>query len=163
MYRRIVSLLLLPCVWLTQSAAVGHSHGGSQPTGHDLRPHVHTNPCSAPHSHDHHHHGPEGHHNHHHHDGDDVPESDAQSSLPEQESPSDHDSDAIYISGVDVIIDVRSVVADELAASFMWAAEGTWSISFSTNPLNDATRWSHPPPRPGYSCALYVRHLSLLI
>src|SRR5260370_1019302 len=65
MYRRVLCLLLLPCVLLTQSASLGHCHGDTEPAGHDLRPHFHTNLTSSCHGHHgHHRHGPGGHHHH---------------------------------------------------------------------------------------------------
>lgn len=40
MFRRVVCLVLLPTVLLTQWASAGRCHGGCQ-TGHDRTPHVH--------------------------------------------------------------------------------------------------------------------------
>ena len=37
LYRHVVSLLLLPCLLLPQSALLAHAHGGGQPAGHDQR------------------------------------------------------------------------------------------------------------------------------
>ena len=163
MFRRVVSLLLLPFVLLTQSAALGHSHGGSQPAGHDLCPHFHTNPITYPCSHGHHHHGPDGHHHQHHHDGDDVPETDRQPT-PEPEPQSDHDSDAVYVTSIDVVINERSAVDNEFSAPSGWVTAGSNpSIASRTNPSQEAARWTHPPPASGYICPLYVRHLALLI
>lgn len=39
--RRVVCLLLVPAVLLTQRAGLCHGHGPAQPAGHDLRPHFH--------------------------------------------------------------------------------------------------------------------------
>src|SRR4051794_7803386 len=67
MYRRVVSLLLLPSLLHLQQLSLGHAHGGSQPPGHDLASHIHIN--TTCHEHDdfgHHHHGDVDHH-----DGDD--------------------------------------------------------------------------------------------
>jgi hypothetical protein len=41
MFRRVVALLLLPTVLLTQWASVRQCHGCSQEAGHDLTPHIH--------------------------------------------------------------------------------------------------------------------------
>lgn len=41
MSRKIVSLILMPFVLLTQSVTFGHSHAGNQPAGHELRAHIH--------------------------------------------------------------------------------------------------------------------------
>lgn len=157
MFHRAVSLVLMPCVLMTQSAVLGHSHGGREPAGHDLRPHFHTQPTSVPghHAYGHHHHGPGSHHHHHHDDGDDAPEP-----LSEQ----DHDSDAVYISSVDVVINGRSAVDEKLAASLLWAtAECNLPTALWANPPRAAAQWPHPPPPSVCSCPLYVWHLALLI
>jgi hypothetical protein len=41
MFRRVVALLLLPTVLLTQWASVRQCHGCSHEAGHDLTPHIH--------------------------------------------------------------------------------------------------------------------------
>ncbi len=157
MYRRVVSLILLPCVLLTQSAAaLGHTHGGSQPTGHDLRPHFHTNSIPASHEHGHHHHGRDDHH--HHDEGDDGDEPDTPEPL------SDHDSDAVFIPSVDVVINDRSAVDEELTGSPLWAPVGlNLATALWADPPSVTANWTHPPPPAGCFCALYVRHLALLI
>jgi hypothetical protein len=166
MYRRIVSLLLLPCVLLTQSVAVfGHAHGGNQPAGHDLRPHFHTNPASARHDHGHHHHGPDGHH-HHHNDGDAPAEPDSKpAQQPEPLSGDEHDSDAVFVDCVDVVITPRSVATDdELAVSLPWATAGLFlPVSLWTDPSQEAANWTHAPPLRDCACPLYLRQLTLLI
>lgn len=107
MFRRIVSLLLLPGVLLTQSLPVlAHSHGEMQPAKHGERPHWHLFDWEGhervDHHHHHHHEHGHRHHNHSHHHHSVAPDG-AQSSL----SPSpnslgwtgariDHDSDAVY-------------------------------------------------------------------
>jgi hypothetical protein len=161
MYRRVVSLLLLPCVLLTRSAALPHAHGSGQPVGHDLRPHIHTHPTSAPHEHGHHREGPGGHH-HDDDDDDDAPESDLQPASPEPLS--DHDSDAVFIPGVDAVVNSRSAVADERVTSPLWSPPGLIrSGAFWDDPPALTAYWIHPPPELSYPCALYVRHLALLI
>lgn len=164
MYRRIVSLLLLPCVLLTQSAAFGHSHGGSQPAGHDLRPHVHTNPVPAGHHHDHddghHHHGHGGHH----HDVVNDVASDAPVTPPTQspEPLSDHDSDAIYVNATDAVAVERSELPG--GACDFWTVftsdllAQAWAV-----PQARPVICGHPPPLPGHVCPLYVKHRALLI
>src|SRR3954447_14918509 len=113
--KRVVCLLLMPSVLLTQWAGRGHCHGGNEPAGHDLRPHLHTNPTSSGHSYDdhhhhgHHHHSPGGHH--HHHDEVEAPEP-AAPPTPQPDPPSDHDSDAIFIDSVDVVVE-RSQVGNK--------------------------------------------------
>lgn len=161
MYRRVVSLLLLPCVLLTQSAAAfGHAHGGGQPGGHHLRPHVHTGPV-APERHDHtDHHGHGGHHHHHDH-GDDAPELTSQPTTPTEPLP-DHDSDAVYIAAVEAVVSGRPVLGDEPGATYSWAIPCPRPFDvFSAITVTGLSSSPHPPPC--CSCPLYVRHLTLLI
>src|SRR5262245_36881514 len=101
MYRQVMSLILVPCVLLTQSVAFGHSHGGREPAGHGLRPHFHTKLGSA---------------GHHHHPGDtDAPEP----GTPAAEPISDHDADAVYLDVVSVVITDRLTANDhEPTAAF---------------------------------------------
>lgn len=163
MLRCVVSLLLVPCVLLTQSAALGHSHGGSKPAGHDLRPHFHTTPTSAVYEHTGHHHGLGGHH-HPHATGDEGPVPDTKTTPPAL-PPSDHDSSAVFTANVDLVASQRSS-ADTAPIGFsLWATSGlNLSATFlSANQQHEAANWTHPPPDSGYSCPLYVRHLALLI
>lgn len=165
MYRRLVSLLLLPCLLLTQSAARGHAHGGATPVGHESRPHFHTAPASAAHSHggDGHSHG-HAHHRHPHTGADDVPGPDVQQ-VPAGESPSDHDSTAVYTASVDLATPQRPSADSEPVGASLWA--DAWlnpSLTFHSacSPPEAANR-AHPPPDSGHSCPRYVRHLTLLI
>jgi hypothetical protein len=155
MFRRVVSLLLLPCVLLTQSAVYGHSHGEDQPAGHDLRPHFHTNPLSTAPEHGHHH-GPGG-HRHEDEEDDDAPP-------PEEQTPHDHDSDAVFVTSIDVVLDQRSAAEDVNAASPPWGAAELTPVAAigDSSPAVPADR-THPPPEIGYHCALFLRHLALLI
>lgn len=163
MLRCVVSLLLVPCVLLTQSAALGHSHGGTKPAGHDLRPHFHTNPIPTAGDHDGHRHGPGGHH-HPHAAGDDVPGPDTQTTPPAG-SRSDHDSSAVYTASVDLASNLRSSADSEPVESSLWAV--AWlnpSLTFlSASQPPEAANRAHPPPDSGHSCPRYVRHLTLLI
>lgn len=167
MYRRLVSLLLLPCLLLTQSAALGHAHGGATPVGHESRPHFHTVPASAAHSHsgdghDGHSHG-HAHHRHPHTDADDVPGPDLHQ-VPAGESPSDHDSTAVYTTSIDLAATERSSADSDPAGSSPWA--DAWlnqSLTFFSASPPEAANRAHPPPDSGYSCPRYVRHLTLLI
>jgi hypothetical protein len=164
LYRRVVSVFLLPCVLLSQSAALGHAHGGREPAGHDLRPHFHTTPASTRHEHGHHYHGPDGHH-HHHDDGDNPTEPDSQpTQQPEPLSEQEHDSDAVFIDSVEVIVSERSAVDDELAATLKRAATGlNLPTGCWADALHEAVNWTHGPPSSGYARPLYIWHLSLLI
>ena len=167
MYRRIVALILLPCLLLTQSvAALGHLHVGNQPVGHDLRPHFHTNLASSRHDHGHHHHGPDRHHHDQHDDGGAPAEPDSQAAQqPGPLSGSEHDSDAVFVDGVNVVFKTRSVANDdELAASLLWPTAGSFlSISLLTDPSQKVLNWAHLPPLLGSGCPLYLRKLTLLI
>lgn len=164
MYRRVVFLLLLPCVLLSQSAALGHSHCGREPAGHDLRPHFHATPASNHHDPGHHHNGPDGHH---HHDGDgDAPaEPDSQpTQQPEPLSEPEHNSDAVFINSVEVIVNERAAVDDYLAASPEWAAAGlNLPTGWWVDPHHKALNRTHAPPTRGFASPLYLWQLTLLI
>lgn len=163
MYRRVLSLLLVPCALLTQSAALVHAHCG-QAAGHDPRPHIHVKPAATDHEHRHdghhhhhgHSHGPGGHH-HHHEDCDDHP--DAQPVLP-PDAPLDHDSDAAYLTVTD-LVSGRLAGFDPAAADCL----GLYYLpvnSVVTGVSSVRPAWVHPPPLV-LNCPLYVRHLALLI
>ena len=153
MHCRVVSLLLLPSVLLTQSAVLGHAHRGGQPAGHDLRPHFHSYASSAPHPH---HHGPDG-HDRHLDDGDDAPEP-----VPQPSSENGHASDAVHVC-VDAVVKER-IAVDEVAALLGWAGAGLrLPIAFFEDTSPEAVKWTHAPPPSGYGCALYLRQLTLLI
>jgi hypothetical protein len=172
MLRSIASLLLLPCVLLSQSAALCvHSHGGREPAGHDLRPHFHTNPVSAAHSHGHHHHGSDGHHHHHGsdghhpHEGGDGPVEPDTRPIPQPDplSEHDHDSDAVYVACVDVILSGRSSLG-EAAVSLLWVASGLCLPGgLCPDRPQEALSWMHAPPPRGYACPLYLWQRALLI
>ena len=157
MSRRILSLLLLPCVLLSQAATFGHAHGGGEPVGHGLRPHFHAS--SAPHDHDHHCHASGGHH-HHHDDGDE-----GHAPVSEPVTPSEHDSDAVYIAGVEAVVNSRHsaidyelmVLLDGIVAEFCLPA------ALTAAPPQTAVRWAHAPPPDGHTCPRYLRLLTLLV
>src|SRR4051794_26287399 len=88
MYRRLVSLLLLPCA-LTPSAATAHGHAGGRPAGHDSRPHLHLKREAHHHGHSH-----GGGVHHHHHDGLDP---DPAVPPPEATRAAGHDQDAFFV------------------------------------------------------------------
>lgn len=167
MFRRVVSLLLLPCVLLTQSAAVlGYAHAGQRLAGHDLRPHIHTQAAPAGHDHGHrnkqghgHHHGPGGHH-HHHDDVKDAPEPDAQPT-PKPEPPSDHDTDAVYVNATDAIVVERSEPTTQVESSDWLLPDSAPFAACHSAPSAYPVVCGHSPP--GQFCPLYIRHLALLI
>lgn len=163
MRRSFVSLVLMPCVLLTQSAVLGHSHPGGQPAGHDLRPHFHTG-SSTEHrcSHDHHHHGPGGHH--HHHDDCDDDESDTNLQGLSQTAPaSDHDADAVYVVSLVTVVAERSRQTEKSAGCPRPIAASISPTIPGDVPSDQFVTWSQPPPSRDSSCPLYVRHLALLI
>lgn len=164
MFRKLLTLLLLPCVLMSQSAVFGHAHGGSEPAGHELRPHLHTSGTSHEHDHSqehadeghHHHHGP-GHHAH----GQKEQRSDSNS---QPVTPAEHDSDAVYLQCVDAVVASRVVVELEFPLLLGGAFDSWNPTDVPTVPQSvDYIRWAHAPPLLGPSCPLYLRQLSLLI
>jgi len=156
MLRHAVSVILLPCLVLTQSVLFVHSHRGKEPAGHNLRPHIHATKPAATHDH---HHAPG---DHHHHAGDDEPEHATAEPTDPKPLP-DHDDDAAYL-------------AVDMATGFGQNFDDTIRVfSWQLPPLNlsfggvigcpDRSRpRPHPSPHPVASeCPLYVRHLALLI
>ena len=160
MYRRTLSVILVPCLLLTQSAALGHTHNGSEPAGHDLRPHFHLTTALAGHTHDDtHHHSHHG--DHHHNDGNQTKP--PLPLTPDTSPLSSHDNDAVFIEVVDALVHGRSAIADAGADWSQWIALGLATVSsISLSDISAAP--AHPPPRlTSSSCPLYVRHLTLLI
>ena len=99
MYRRIVSLILLPCVMMSQSASLfGHTHAGDEPAGDAVRPHIHLKTHTHGHAH--------SHGSHHQEPLDRAPETGTRPGFP-TEPLSDHDSDAVYITAVDAVPSAR--------------------------------------------------------
>ncbi len=153
MYRRVVSIFLLPCVLLAQSAALGHAHSGSQPAGHDLRPHFHTNRISY---------SCGGGSHHHHDDGDDLPEPDTQPT-PQPEPLSDHDEDAVYVA-VDTVVSGRVQAGDDDTRCQVWLLPALNLLAAPYGLGEPPNSWTHPPPLlPASDCPLYLRQLTLLI
>lgn len=171
MYRRVVSLALLPCLLLSQTAVLGHAHGGGQPAGHDLRPHFHT----APTGHGHHHDDSDGHshhvhHRHHHHDEDgghthaDVDETRSEPAPRSPPTQPDHDDDAFFVAAVDATVSPRPQTGDEDTTAAWWVAVGLIpSAAAWDRPQTFSPTRGPPPPDPGPHCPLYVRYLALLI
>jgi hypothetical protein len=159
MYRRVVSLLLLPSLLLMQRAGLGHAHGGHEPAGHDRVPHFHIKP--AGHEHGRHRH-PHGSHSHHRHEPRD--QRDTHSPPPSEPQPlSDHDSDAVYASA-DLLVSEREQLRHD-SAWVTWIAACPPSHFESWNGTQDHfVRWLPRPPRPlSDSCPVYLQHLALLI
>jgi len=162
MYRRIVTLLLLPGFLLTQWASLGHFHGGDQPVGHDLAPHFHVNAARHDHHHGGHHHHGHGHKHHHHHDEDDRPDIKGPQS-PEPKPLSDHDADAVYVS-VDLLLGERCLISNELGSVTSITATPARYFRGWDGTQDHFVRWLPRPPRQcSNSCALYLQHLTILI
>lgn len=145
--KRVVCLLLVPAVLLTQWVGQGHSHCGSQPAGHALRPHFHTNLIS-PHNHLH---APDRHSRHH--DADEPAELD---------EPADHDSDAVYIG--DVVAVLRSDTAGDSIRAASHAAEPGLPAASAIDPPGLSAGHGRPPPFAATaSRPLFLRYLALLL
>jgi hypothetical protein len=163
MFRRVVSLLLLPYALLPLATAFGHTHGAVCPKGHDSRPHFHFNSeATKPESDFHHHghrHGPGGRH---HHDADAVPPADQPGQSPEFSEPSaDHDSDAVYLNGSDVIARGRVETQAAFESSAMCRFVVVSNSAGKHAARHTLAAFGLPPPH--LACPIYVRHLALLI
>jgi hypothetical protein len=156
MYRRVVSLLLLPAVLLTHGVGAGHSHDGFQPAGHDQTPHLHL--CVfSPH---HHHEGSESHHHGHDADRDDP---DRAESLGQPAPLEDHDDDAVYFP-TSVVLGFQGQNNQQRSLDLADSP----AMGAMVNTLLDMPPLSlplaHPPPlfcRP--PCPLYLQICALLI
>lgn len=151
MRRKILALLLLPCVLLSQAVTFGHVHAEGTPAGHGARPHVHIDSESHEHGHVHS-------HGHHHDEGDDG------SSDSEPTAPSDHDSDASYTGYLGAVV-VRRALSDHQVS--FWQI---WTLTDISMPVRQAVdlsrvaRHSRYGERPFFElCPLYVQQLALLI
>lgn len=172
MSRRIITLVLLPCVVILQSIiAIGHTHGTDQSTGHNLRPHVHLTSSSDAHGHSHHHHEGHGHHHgahghHHSHNDSDHRDSheEGESVPPVPLSHNEHDSGAVFFDGIDVILSQRTSFDEELSSSFFAAAAALSHAPVSCIDASElALDQEQSPPVCVRCCALYVLQSSLLI
>lgn len=161
MQRRGVPLLLMPFVLLTQSAALGHHHEGTQPEGHEHCPHIHLKAASNRH-HDHVHQHGHGGHCHHDDDADDEPGSSPATA--EQEPASDHDEDVLYVL-VDAIASGRMHGQDGVVLGPFWFVPSLNVVAGLRDGLDEhELQWPHPPPLAVTSDRpLYLRHLALLI
>jgi hypothetical protein len=166
MYRRVLSILLLPGMVLSQSAALAHTHATGQSAGHDLRSHFHISPThTTPQAsyHGHHHHGPGGHH--HHHDELDDDESATPTEIMPSHQPepvSEHDTDAIYHSVTNLGVNTRFEVYEVVTVSCLWSLTDENSFSNDSSDLICKAFWGHPPPS-DLQNPLYILHLTLLI
>lgn len=164
MFKRLTCLLLMPCLLLTRSAALGHVHVDGQPAGHEQRPHVHTNKHDSTHHHPYHHHG----HTHHPHDSDGHEHESTSPQQRQSKTPADsgHDSDAIFVDQVDVTVGERPVSASEPEVLPLWfdpALSQAAGILSSSLCGGGVLRQLHSPPQGQCACAIYILQAALLI
>ncbi|WP_278471249.1 hypothetical protein [Gimesia maris] len=158
MSRKIVSLVMIPFVLLTQSVTGGHSHAGNQPAGHELRAHIHLEFSAeeAQHGHVHSH----GTHSHSH--ATDTATDHDLPVVPEVEFPFDHDSSAVYLNCADLSSGSRSTLKTELLLCFHWdkIQADTQVCSF----WNATPEWGRHDCAPsGPEFPLFLRHHAFLI
>ncbi|QDU11844.1 hypothetical protein [Gimesia aquarii] len=154
MSRKIVSLILMPCVLLIQSVTFGHSHGGNQPAGHSLRPHIHV---SHPSEDGIHHHCPNDHNHSDEHHSDHEKQNSTQF-----ESPFDHDSSAVYLSNTDMTVGSRSTFESGMVDLLQWAPLGWDSVCvFLQNTAMRQYDFQCAPP--DSESPLFIRHHAYLI
>ncbi len=155
MFRRTVSLLLIPMVLSVQLAAVGHSHGDWSDGGHNTRPHIHVglighHHADAPHHHSH----PHSHAVHVGHESKGFDRAAFQRLL-------QHDDDAVYVA-VNVAVSERgSCCGDHSLPAGLELAIVELFIDQSAACGMYVFR---PPPADRLGpCPIYIRHLTLLI
>lgn len=148
MLKRILSLFLMPCVLIAQSAGVGHSHDDLQQEGHNLRPHIHLQLSLIASHYDHPQSHPHG-------NGNENQQSDPLS---------DHDADAIFFD-VDTVLTERCSICDDSGTSQLpYMAGAILDIAFLQDSLlYPHFRWPHPPPWAETFCPLYLQFLAILI
>lgn len=158
MIRKIVSLILVPFVLLTQSVTFGHSHTGNQPVGHGLRNHIHVNLTAANEEHEHAH--PHGTHSHNHQNDSysdrDKPVSD------QMESLFDHDSSAVFLNSTDLTSGSRSNIYLEIMVLCQWNLPGT-DLSADTLATSGPQWHLHGCAPPDPDSSLFIRHHAILI
>ncbi|MCA9019072.1 MAG: hypothetical protein KDA74_02950 [Planctomycetaceae bacterium] len=158
MSRKIVSLVMIPFVLLTQSVTWGHSHAGNQPAGHELRAHIHLEFSAEEEQHGHvHSHGTHS-HSHAEHSATDH----EQPVLPEVGFPFDHDSSAVYLNCADLSAGSRSTLKTELLLCFHWYVIQADAQVCSL--IGAAPEWGrHDCAPPGPESPLFLRHHAFLI
>lgn len=163
MLRRGVTLLLVPCVLLSQMAplALAHSHRSVSPADHDLRPHTHVPPVRVieDNEHDGHHGHSHGHSHHHLAEVDDAP---VPSENVESGSAPSHDSDAVYLKAETLPpVDRHSDWSAEQPDAVSSLDGGSLLLTLGESTNSPAGSLTRSPQRA--HCPLYVRHLALLI
>jgi hypothetical protein len=158
--RRVVSLLLVPMVLLTQWAGTSHCHGSHQPPDHDRVPHFHFGGFPLRQSNHHHH---DGHGHHHHHDGEDRDDGDRDEPSDEPAPRPDHDDDAIYVPVEPGTAAVPLKHVRDTSAS-AHAAVSLTTLAPASTPTASLFPRAHPPPGlSSGSCPVYLQKLTLLI
>ncbi len=169
MFKCAVTLLLIPCLLLSQTAAVAHSHGEYTVEGHGVRAHIHVQgkAPSACHDeeqeHSHHAHG----HSHKHGHSHSAKQSEKHETSASKKTngsysePYQHDADCIYLTDV-VAPGFERVTFEKSCDSVNICLSTIWDET-DTKLRGSALRFYRPPPIRPYSCPLYLQHLSLLI
>jgi hypothetical protein len=174
MLQGVITLLLIPCLLLNQTAAFAHSHGDFSGEGHGARAHIHLGGTGsmAGHGEKHDHHG----HSHHGHSHGEQNQGDAHADDHESEpytatnelsnescsAPFQHDADCVYL------VEVVAMGLDRTTPKIL---QFDSLIPFDSPLWNNPDRqlridekWSDwPPPLLLGDCPLYLRNLSLLI
>ena len=158
MFRKTVSLILIPFVMLTQSFAFGHAHAGNQLAGHDLRAHIHLNSSEADAEHEHVH--SHGKHSHAH--GDHAHSEQEQEPSSQLDSPFDHDSSAIYLNSADLTSGARSSINLDVNDLLLWSLTGADSVTEVVPAYGPALREPDCAP-PDPAAPLFLRHHAFLI
>jgi hypothetical protein len=167
MIQRVVTLLLIPCLLLNQSAAVSHSHGDFAVEGHGSRPHIHLAGKSSATDHEQHHHSHHSHshhtHSHHAHSQKEAPKGPPKPVKNDSCSPPfQHDTDCVYVTEV-----VAAGLDRSSLEKFQFDALPSYDLTRWNSPvlnLRTHEKWSDwPPPLLFENCPLYLRNLSLLI
>ena len=158
MFRKTVSLILIPFVMLTQSFAFVHAHAGNQPAGHDLRAHIHLNSSEADAEHEHAH--SHGKHSHAH--GDHAHSEQEQEPSSQLNSPFDHDSSAIYLNSADLTSGARSSINLDVNDLLLWSLTGADSVTEVVPAYGPALREPDCAP-PDPAAPLFLRHHAFLI
>jgi hypothetical protein len=148
MYRGVATALL-PCLLLTPSAPLAHSHDCDSPLGHDLFHHFHTNALCVPY----HDHAPGAH-----------TDQDDDTDQPGPDEPlSEHDDDAVYLAD-DVGLPSRVELSGDVETNFSSVSPFNASTESRDGHAPPLTGWPQPPPVAAPAdCPLYVRHLVLLL
>lgn len=186
MLQSVVTLLLIPCLLLNQSAALAHSHGASTGDGHSARAHIHlagkSSASSHDDKHDHSHHGhahsghkhtADSHHAHSHgghshgHSLNDNPKCEIKGPTKKQKNetcstPFQHDSDCVYLADVVATGLARTTVKVFQSGSLTSCVFANWNRTNLQRGTHE--KWSEwPPPLLFGNCPRYLRNLSLLI